>query len=107
MFDAMKKAIHVSLGVAVLTRERVRKTLDRLVEEGKLSSEEAEHLADQMVQDGKREFRGLQERMASLMHKSLMKLDLVSKREFDALKERVEILEKELKRGRTIRARKK
>jgi len=107
MLESMKKTVQASIGAVILTRDRVRKTLDKLVQEGKLSTEEAERLADQMVRNGKKEFKGMQDKMVSLMHKGLKKLDLVSKEEFEALKKRVESLEKEKRGVRTRRTTKK
>jgi len=103
MLEAIKKTVQASVGAVFLTRERVRNTLGRLVQEGKLSAEEAERLADQMVRDGKKELKGLQDRMVSLMQKGLRNLDVVSKKEFEALKKRVETLEKQSKSRRTTR----
>jgi len=40
MLEALRKTVQASVGAVVLTRERVRKTLDKLVKEGKLSTEE-------------------------------------------------------------------
>ena len=103
MLEALRKTVQASVGAVVLTRERVRKTLDKLVKEGKLSTEEAERLADRMIRDGKREFKGLQDKMVSLMQKGLENLDFVSKKEFESLKIRVEALEKQKKKQRTVR----
>jgi polyhydroxyalkanoate synthesis regulator phasin len=102
MLDAIKKTIQASIGAVVLTRERVRKTLDKLVEEGKLSTEEAERLADRMIQDSRREFKGLEEKIVSFVHKGLKGLDLVSREEFEELKKRLETLE--AKKGEAPRA---
>jgi polyhydroxyalkanoate synthesis regulator phasin len=107
MLDSMKKTVQASIGAIVLTRERIRKTLDRLVREGKLSTEDAERVLDQMVRDGKEEFKGIQDRMASLMQKGLGKLDLVSRKDFAALEKRVKALEGEKRRRRTTRTPKK
>jgi len=103
MLEAIKKTIHASIGAVVLTRERVRQTLDRLVQEGKLSAEEAESIAERVIRDGREELKGLEEKMVSLMQRGLRNLDFVSKEEFEALKERVEALEEKEKREGTIR----
>ncbi len=104
MLETIKKTVQASIGAVVLTRERVRKVLDKLVKEGKISTEDAERLADRMIRDSKTELKGLQDRMVSLMRKGLKNLDFVSKKEFDALEKRVRRLEKE--KGKRATARK-
>ena len=101
MLETMKKGLLASIGAAVLTRDRIRQTLDKLVQEGKLSSEEAERMADRMVEEGEKELKPLQEKMLSTVHRSLEKLDLLPRKEFEDLKKRVEALEKREKAGRT------
>ncbi len=103
MLEAIRKTVQASIGAVVLTRHRVRETLDKLVQEGKLSAEEAERLADRLIRDGKKEFKGLQDKMVSLMQKGLENLDFVSKKDFEALKKRVAALERERKSKRTTR----
>lgn len=94
MLETMKKGLLASIGAAVLTRDRIRQTLEKLVQEGKLSSEEAERIADRMVKEGEKELKSLQEKMLSAVHKGLRTLDLVPRKEFEDLKKRVETLEK-------------
>ncbi len=103
MFEAIKKTVQASVGAVVLTRERVRKTLDKLVEEGKLSTEEAERVADRMIRESRRELKGLQDKMVALMQKGLGSLDFVTRKDFEALEKRVTALEKEKKRARTAK----
>ena len=61
MLETIKKGLLASIGAVVLTRERIRQLLDKLVQEGKLSSEEAERLADRMAQEGEKELKSVQE----------------------------------------------
>jgi BMFP domain-containing protein YqiC len=60
-----------------------------------------------MVQEGKKEFKTVQDKIASLMNKGLEKLDVVSKEEFQALEERVEALESQTSKPRPTRKVKK
>lgn len=94
MLETMKKGLLASIGAAVLTRDRIRQTLEKLVQEGTLSSEEAERMADRMVEEGEKELKSLQEKMLSAVHRGLRNLDLVPRKEFEDLKKRVEVLEK-------------
>ncbi len=75
MLEGIKKTVQASMGAVVLTRERVRKILDRLVAEGKLSTEEAERFADQWIRNSKTELKSLPDEIVSLMQKGLKSLD--------------------------------
>jgi polyhydroxyalkanoate synthesis regulator phasin len=101
MLETIKKGLLASIGAAVLTRDRIRQTLDKLVQEGKLSSEEAERMADRMLEEGEKELKSLQEKILSSISKALKNLDLVPRKEFEDLKQRVEALEKGKKAGKT------
>jgi polyhydroxyalkanoate synthesis regulator phasin len=94
MLESIKKGLQATVGAAVLTRRRIRENLDKLVKEGKLSGEEADRLADEMVEEGRRELTSIQEKIASSWHKSLKGLDIVTRKEFEDLTKRVEALEK-------------
>ncbi len=94
MLETIKKGLLASIGAVVLTREHIRQSLNKLVQEGKLSAGEAERLANEMIEDGEKELKAAQERILSLIQRGLKNLDLVSRKEFDELKKRLEALER-------------
>ena len=56
MLELLKKGMFAGLGAAALTREKIREATRTLVEDGKISSDEAEKLAEDLVQSGEREW---------------------------------------------------
>lgn len=97
MFELIRKTLLASLGAAVLTKEKIDKVLQGFVDQGKLSREEADTLAEELIESGERQWGEIQNRVVEIVKKALDNLDIGSKREFVQLQERVENLEKRIK----------
>lgn len=96
MLELLKKGFFASIGAAVLTKEKIEEATRRLVEEGKLSSEESEKLAEDLVRAGEQQWEEINEKTTSTWNKWTESLEFVRKKEFDELKKRVELLEERL-----------
>ena len=98
MLDLLKKGMLAGLGIAVLTREKIRESTRMLVEEGKISSDEADKLAEDLVKSGEREWSEISSKMQSSFKKISGNLEMVRQKDFADLKTRVEIIEERLSR---------
>ena len=96
MFETIKKSLLASLGAAVVTKEKVEEATRHWVEEGKISREEAERLAQQLLESGRHQWDDLQTKISDTVRKGLDTFDIGSKTEFQELKARVENIEKRL-----------
>lgn len=96
MLELLKKGMFAGIGAAVLTRDKIREATRMLVEEGKLSSEEADKLAEDLASSGEREWEEINSKFQSSFKKISENLEVVRKKEFSELKARVELLEKRL-----------
>ena len=96
MFEMIRKSLLASLGAAVVTKEKVEQATRRWVDEGKISKEEADKLAQELVDSGQRQWEDIQTKITDTVRKGLDTFDIGSKDEFRELKERVENLEKRL-----------
>ena len=54
MLETLKKGMLAGLGAAVLTRDKILESTRKLVEEGKLSSEDAEKLTEELIKSGEK-----------------------------------------------------
>lgn len=109
MLDLLKKGMLAGLGAAVLTRDKILKTTRKFVEEGKLSTDEAETLTDELIKNGEREWEEAGTKLHSSFKKVSESFEVVRKKEYLDLLARVEILEQRLgelekERGRTASA---
>src|SRR5208283_5344800 len=91
-----KKGMFAGIGAAVLTRDKIREATRKLVKEGRLSSEEAEKLTEDLVNSGGREWEDINSKFQSSLKKISENLAVVRQKEFVDLKTRVELLEQRL-----------
>ena len=98
MLELLKKGMFAGLGMAVLTGEKIREATRMFVEEGKISSDEADRLAEDLVKSGEREWDEINSRFQSSFKKVSESLEVVRRKEFADLKVRVELLEERLSR---------
>jgi len=96
MLELIKRSLLASLGAAVVTKEKIQEVTHSLVEQGKISADEAEKLADDLVQSGQNEWEEMHAWISESVKKGMDSLDISSKGEFLELKERVENLEKRM-----------
>jgi polyhydroxyalkanoate synthesis regulator phasin len=96
MLELLKKSVFAGIGAAVLTRDKIREATRRLVEEGKLSSDEAETLSEDLVKSGEREWEDINSKFQSSFKKVSESLEVVHKKDLVDLKARVELLEQRL-----------
>jgi polyhydroxyalkanoate synthesis regulator phasin len=96
MLELIRKGLLASLGAVVMTKERVEKATRSLVEEGKLSREEADNLAEELIRSGERQWEEIQTSLSENIKRAVERVDVARRTEVDALKDRVENLEKRL-----------
>ena len=97
MLELLRKGMLAGLGAAVLTRDKIREATRAFVEEGKITNDEADKLAEDLVNSGEREWGDLNSKLQSSMKKISENLEVVRKKEFVDLKARVELLEQRLR----------
>ena len=66
------------------------------MDEGKISRDEAERLAQDLVESGRHQWEDIQGKISETVRKGLDNFDIGSKKEFKELKARVENLEKQI-----------
>ncbi len=96
MLEAIKKSILAGLGTAVVTKTRVKETIQTLVDQGKLTTEEADRVFREMTESGQKEYDEIQSRINQSVNKVLARMNLATKEETEALKSRLDNLEKRL-----------
>ncbi|MFP5212236.1 MAG: phasin family protein [Acidobacteriota bacterium] len=98
MLDFLKKGILASIGAVVLTKEKIQEATRILVEEGKISTEEAERLTNELIRNGERQWeeisRKFQDSMTrwSWQQQSSDSSPNTDKTDFQDLRARVELL---------------
>ena len=96
MLELLRKGLMAGIGAVVLTTEKIQESVKKLVEEGKISTEEGEKLAQELVKSGERQWEGITTKMADTSKKWSEGMEYVKRKELEELKERLEKVEQRL-----------
>lgn len=96
MDDRLKSLIYMGVGLAS-TSQKAKLLLEKMDLEGRLSEEEGKRIVGEIVSSIKQEGNHLQDEAFRYLHDIFNELESPSKKEFIALQNRVEKLEKCLK----------
>jgi len=105
MRDIFKKSVLAGLGTAVVTKSKVQETINKMVEQGKLSSEEAEQYTREILETGENEWKELKTSINQTGRKFLSHINLADKMDLENLKneyndlaKRVDYIESRMKK---------
>ena len=94
--DLIKKTLLTGLGATVTTKEKVESMLHEFVEKGKITSQEAQQMAERIVEDGKREYEEAKGEVQGQFDNLLKRANVVTTQQFSELEERVKKLEEQM-----------
>ena len=94
MLEDIKKGLMTGLGAMVLTKEKIEKITQKLVDEAKLSKEDARKLQKELLESGQHHWDRLADSLSNLIKKGTDRLESRTKKEVLELREQVEHLEK-------------
>lgn len=94
MFSELRRGILAGLGAVLLTRDRIEEVTRRMVDDAKLSREDARKLTDELAETGERQWKEMEDAVNESVKKRLDSLGIGSKTELKELKAKVENLEK-------------
>jgi polyhydroxyalkanoate synthesis regulator phasin len=97
MLEEIRKGLLSGLGGVLLTKEKIEEIIRKMVDEAKMSKEDARKLREDLLATGERQWAQIQESISDAFRKGVKSLDIGSKSEVVRLKKRVDNLEKRLK----------
>ena len=97
MFDLLKKATLMGIGITSMTKDKIEELAKEITEEGKLSEEEGKKLVEGLLKQADEARKDLEGRVEKLVKSALEKLDIPSCGEVEKLEERVKKLETQIK----------
>lgn len=92
----MRKAMLAGIGALTLSEQKARVIINDLVEQGRMSSEEGEKLARELMEKADLSRRELEEKVGEYARELMAKVDFVKRSEYEELLCRVEDLERRL-----------
>ena len=97
MFEIFKKSLFAGLGLAVVTKTKLESVLEKLVEEGKMSREEAEKMGQDLLESGEKQWTDFETRLQETVKGFLKNMDISKASDMKKLEKKVKALDMRLK----------
>ena len=94
MRELAKKLALAGLGTAVVSTAKVRETMESLVHQGKLTTEEAERFTNDMCKTGEKEMQDIRNQITEIVERVTKGMHLAQAEDVDQMRHRVDNLEK-------------
>ncbi len=94
MLEEIRKGLLSGLGAIFLTKDKIENLMHKMVDEAKISKDDAQKVMDDLLSTGEKEWTELEESFSAAIKKGLKNLDLCRRVEFEELKDRVSELER-------------
>lgn len=94
MEEKIKNLIYQGLGVIAITKDKIEKAVEDLIEKGKITREEGKKLYDEISTEASKAGQEFKDKSKEVVREWIEKSGVPSREEFEALKARVEALEK-------------
>jgi polyhydroxyalkanoate synthesis regulator phasin len=96
MLEEIRKSLVTGLGAALLTKDKIEEITRRLVDEARLSREEADQLADELYHAGQRQWSSMETYIKDAVRQTLSAVDIGSRQELEELSAKVNHLQKRI-----------
>jgi len=94
MLEEIKKGLLAGFGAVLLTKEKIDEVSRKLVNDAKLSKEDAQKLTNELIETGDRRWQDLEKTVTENVRKGLDAFGIGNQNRLQELKDRVEELEK-------------
>ncbi len=102
MEDLIKNFLYTSVGAVAFAAEKLRESLDKLVAEGKLSTEEGKKIVDEFLANTSSKKEEFESQIKALSDKALSSFKSSGNSEVEDLKARIEALEAKQKVAKAV-----
>lgn len=93
MRDILSKMINLELGILSVTREKIMGFVDELIRAGEVSQDEGRKMVDEYIARGEKSRQELRSEIGRMIRENAGG-DLVTRKEFDELKQEMESLKR-------------
>jgi len=99
MFELIRKALLTGVGLGVMTKEKIEELGGELSRRAKLTEKEGKDLVDDLLKESDRAAEALRGAVADAVRATLEKMDVATKRDIDAVEERLTRVEEQMSPG--------
>ena len=93
MKEFMRKSMLFGIGLATLTKEKIEETVEDLIKKGEMTEKEGKETINDLVKKSKEVTDELTDKVEKMVSDALQKLNIPTRDEFLALKDKVEKME--------------
>jgi polyhydroxyalkanoate synthesis regulator phasin len=93
MLIDVKKNLMTGLGAVLLTKDKIEEITRRLVDEARLSREDADLLVEELYATGQRQWSSIETSIKDAIRKTISSMDVGSRQELEKLKTKVSHLQ--------------
>jgi polyhydroxyalkanoate synthesis regulator phasin len=93
MFKEVRKGLMAGIGAVVLTREKVEEITRRLVDEAKMTEDDARRLTDELIESGENQFGKIEKAFTDAFQTSMDRVGIGRQEAFQRLRDKVDALE--------------
>lgn len=94
MLEDVKKAMMAGFGAVFLTRQKVEEATRKLVDEARLSPEDAQRLTEELITTGERQWKEVEKSFSEAIQRGLGTMNVASRSEVGELRDKIDELEK-------------
>ncbi len=89
MFDLIRKALLPGVGLGVMTKEKVEELAGELSKRADLTEKQGEALVADLLLESEKAARTLDDKVSQTVRSALEKMEMATKRDINALEERI------------------
>jgi len=93
MFELLKKTMLTGIGIASMTKDKIEELGKKISAESKLTEEEGKKMVNDLLKQSEKAREDLENQVQKLVKKSLEKLDIPIREDFNRLEKRIKKLE--------------
>ncbi len=97
MSETLRKLGLIGIGVLAITEEKIRQTVDELIEKGEMNREEGKSLVQELLTEKKKQMQELGDRISEDVQNTIDRSKLATKDDVARLEEKISGLEKAVK----------
>ncbi|RKX61964.1 MAG: hypothetical protein DRP41_07790 [Thermodesulfobacteriota bacterium] len=97
MLEWIKKGFYTSLGLGLITKEKAEELAKEMIRKGQLSEKEGHRFVEELLKKSEEAQQELENKVEALVAQTFKKLDIPTRKEFQAISQQLSNLEKGLK----------
>jgi polyhydroxyalkanoate synthesis regulator phasin len=96
MLDEIRKGLLAGFGTVFITKDKIEEVTKKMVDQAKISKEDAQKLAEELLQTGEQRWSEMEKTVTEMTRKGMDSLDISRQSDLQDIKDKIDGLEKRL-----------